>query len=103
MERSIKGVTKVSFIFFICLVIASFSFAQKTSKLIKYFESQSIPVDEIKVEEKVVVARINYGVDDDIDEEKTKKYSTVVSQKLAEEFSKSETMRLQYCVAGEEI
>jgi hypothetical protein len=72
-------------------------------KLLKFFESRSIPVDEIEVGEKVVVARINYGADDEIDEEKTTAWILVVSKKLAEEFSKSEIIRLRYCVEGEEI
>ncbi len=79
------------------------AFPKDHSKILKFFARQSIPVDEIKVEENVVVARINYGVDDEIDEEKTMGYILAVSKKLAKEFSKSETIRLQYCVEGEEI
>ena len=90
---------------FLCLIFISSpeAFSKDHSKIIKFFARQSIPVDEIKVEEKVVVARINYGMDDEIDEEKTEKYILAVSKKLAQEFSKSETIRLQYCVEGEEI
>jgi len=90
---------------FLCLIFISSpeAFSKDYSKLLKFFESRSIPVDEIKVEEKVVLARINYGMDDEIDEEKTEKDIIAVSKKLVQEFSRSETIRLQYCVEGEEI
>ncbi|MEE9502676.1 MAG: PDZ domain-containing protein, partial [Candidatus Aminicenantaceae bacterium] len=90
---------------FLCLIFISGSevFPKDHSKILKFFARQSIPVDEIKVEEKVVVARINYGVDVELDEDKIEKAILIVSKKMAEEFSKSETIRLQYCVEGEEI
>jgi len=91
--------------FFLCLILVSIpeAFSKDHSKILKFFESHSIPVDEIKVEEKAVAARINYGVDFEINEEKMETHIIAVSKKLAEEFSKSETIRLQYCVEGEEI
>ena len=90
---------------FLCLIFISGSeaFPKDHSKILKFFVAQAIPVDEIKVEEKVVVARINYGVDVELDEDKMGKAILIVSKKMAEEFSKSETIRLQYCMEGEEI
>ena len=90
---------------FLCLIFISSTevFPKDHSKILKFFESRSIPVDEIKVEEKAVVARINYGADVELDEDKMEKAILIVSKKMAEEFSKSETIRLQYCVEGEEI
>lgn len=90
---------------FLCLIFISGpeAFPKDHSKILKFFAAQAIPVDEIKVEEKVVVARINYGVDVELDEDKMGKAILIVSKKMAEEFSKSETIRLQYCMEGEEI
>ena len=90
---------------FLCLIFISGpeAFPKDHSKILKFFAAQAIPVDEIKVEEKVVVARINYGVDLELDEDKMGKAILIVSKKMAEEFSKSETIRLQYCMEGEEI
>jgi len=90
---------------FLCLIFISGpeAFPKDHSKILKFFAAQAIPVDEIKVEEKVVVARINYGMDMELDEDKMGKAILIVSKKMAEEFSKSETIRLQYCMEGEEI
>ena len=90
---------------FLCLIFISGpeAFPKDHSKILKFFAAQAIPVDEIKVKEKVVVARINYGVDVELDEDKMGKAILIVSKKMAEEFSKSETIRLQYCMEGEEI
>ena len=90
---------------FLCLIFISGpeAFPKDHSKILKFFAAHAIPVDEIKVKEKVVVARINYGVDVELDEDKMGKAILIVSKKMAEEFSKSETIRLQYCMEGEEI
>ena len=89
----------------LCLVCVTniAAFPKDQAKLLKYFAAQSIPVDEIKVKENAVVARINYGVDDEIDEAKTEKDILAVAKKLAEAFSRSETIRLQYFIGGEEL